>query len=321
MYGTRFANTVLGLADLVLVLGSRLDHGVLGADPSGFARRRALIRVDCDAGELCCRLRPQLPIHADVGPFVAELDNALAARGFRTPQAWRTTIVGEAARWPDTAERTPNAEIDPNRFFDRLGRASRAAKAFVVDAGQHTFFCGQSIKLADGQRYVSSISFGSMGTAIPGAIGAALATGGPVVAISGDGAVQMNIQDLHTVAQRRLPIKFVIMNNRSHGLVRQFQKEILAGRYHATLWDYQVPDLLAVFAAYGIEGRSIVTSAEVDTGLAWLWGDPTRAQVLEFAVDPFLDLCPMVPLGRQIQQMVPSIPPAQLLQSEPTAES
>lgn len=303
IYGTRSANTIMGRADLVLVFGSRLDHGVLGFDPRGFSRNRRVVQVDLDAGEMSVRLRGHTTITGDLRDVVPALSAALELRGYRTPSSWTREIAELAAAFPDTAERQLGPGLDPNVLFDRLGRASRDASAYVVDAGQHTFFCAQSIKLYEGQRYVSSIGLGSMGTAIPGAIGAALATGAPVVAVSGDGAIQLNLQDLHTVSRERLPVKFVLMNNASHGLVRQFQKETLEGRYHATLWDYEVPDFKAIFGAYGIAGRTISSSAELDAALAWLWYDSYKPQLLECRVDPHIDITPAIRAGRQIYQV------------------
>ena len=302
IYGTRSANTTMGRADLILVLGSRLDHGVLGFDPTGFARSRRILQVDLDTAEMS-RVRGHTRIVSDLRDVVPALDAALGLRGYRAPRPWAREIAERAIAFPDTAERPLGEGLDPNLLFDRLGRASRAASVYVVDAGQHTFFCAQSIKLHEGQRYVSSIGLGSMGTALPGAIGAALATGAPVVSVSGDGAIQLNLQDLHTVRRERLPVKFVVMNNSSHGLVRQFQKETLDARYHATLWNYDTPDFKAVFAAYGIPGQTISTHAELEPALEWLWRDPFGAQLLECRVDPHIDVIPAIRPGRQIYQV------------------
>jgi acetolactate synthase-1/2/3 large subunit len=307
-YGTRAANLTMDACDLLLVLGSRLDQGVLGADPGAFARQRTVIQIDMEAGELAARIKSNSAIHADLGPALAQLDVALSARGHRTPDAWIAHIAEIARAHPDLAERPASEMIDPNRFFARLGLASRAAGTFCVDAGQHTWHCAQSLRLQDGQRFLSGTGLWAMGSALPTAIGAALATGRPAVAVAGDGSVQLNIQELGTAKREELPLKIVVIDNASHGMVRQFQAEFMEGRFHATAWNYQVPDLVRICEAYGLEAQSVRQDAEVEAALAWLWSDPQRAQCLRVVVDPGVNVSPSVPFGRQLRDMEPALP-------------
>jgi acetolactate synthase I/II/III large subunit len=309
-YGTRSANLTMDACDLLLVLGSRLDHGVLGADPAAFARQRAIVQIDVDSGELGARLKSNAGIKADLGAALAALTSALGEREYRAPASWIDEVSEIARTFPDTDERPADDLIDPNRFFAQLGRASAAAAVFCVDAGQHTWFCAQSLQLQPGQRFLSSTGLWSMGSAIPAAIGAALSTGLPVVAVAGDGSVQLNIQDLATVVRERLPIKVVVLDNDAHGMVRQFQSEFMQGRHHATVWNYQVPDLARIFGAYGFEARSVDRAADVDAALAWMWSDPQRPQFLRVMIDQRTNVSPSVPFGRQLRDMHPASPPA-----------
>lgn len=308
-YGTRAANMALAACDALLVLGSRLDHGVLGADPAGFTRRRSLIQVDVDQGELHARVNRHIAIESDCAPAIAALAAALAERGYATPQPWMQQLAELGDTFPDTGERPPSTAIDPNVFFARLGKKSQAAAVFCVDAGQHTWFCAQSLRLKAGQRLLSSTGLWAMGSAIPSAIGAALATGRPAVAIAGDGAVQLNIQDLATATRQRLPIKVIVLDNAAHGMVRQFQSEFLEGRHYGTVWDYSVPDLIRIFEGYGFAGRVIKQAAEIDAALDWLWADPAKPQVLRVAIDQSIDVSPSVPFGRQLHEMRPERAP------------
>jgi acetolactate synthase-1/2/3 large subunit len=210
------------------------------------------------------------------------------------------------AQFPTTGERPKVDGIDPNIFAARLDRFCGPAAAYVVDAGQHTWFVGQSIGLHSGQRFVTSTGLHACGTSIPAAVAAALCLKRPIVAIAGDGAIQLNIQELATVIRERLPIKFVIINNRAHGSVRQFQVEFLAGRYHAAVWGLAHPQLQAVFEAYGIASRQISSPNEIDDALEWLWRQSDQAQMLEVMIDTAIEVSPAVPFGRQISSMVPS---------------
>lgn len=305
-YGTRAANLTMDACDLLLVLGSRLDQGVMGADPTAFARQRTVLQIDIDPGELDARIRNNTALRADVGAALAELTSALAARAYRAPEAWAAE-VGEIARaHPDTNERVIDGGIDPNRFFAQLGRASSAAGTYCVDAGQHTWHCAQSLRLQDGQRFLSSTGLWAMGSAIPSAIGAALATDRPAVAIAGDGSVQLNIQDIDSAMREALPLKLLILDNGAHGMVRQFQSEFMQGRHHATMWNYRTPDFERILEAYGLETRTIDRAEEIDDALAWMWSDPRRPQSLRVVTAQTINVTPSVPFGRQLRDMHPA---------------
>ena len=307
MYGARAANTVLSEADVVLVVGSRLDHAVIGADPTGFARKRQVWQIDIDPAEAGARAKPCHVVIGDVGATLDLLDRSELLAGFAVPSEWTSRVNDIVVQFPTTGERAATNGIDPNHFAAHMERFCGPAAAFVVDAGQHTWFVGQSLGLSSGQRFVTSTGLHACGTAIPAAIAAALCLKRPVVAIAGDGAIQLNIQELATVVREKLPIKTVIINNRAHGSVRQFQVEFLAGRYHGAVWGLAHPDLQAVFTAYGIASRKISSPNEIDDALEWLWREPGQAQMLEVMIDTAIEVSPSVPFGRQISAMVPSV--------------
>jgi acetolactate synthase-1/2/3 large subunit len=307
MYGSRAANTVLSEADFVLVFGSRLDHAVLGADPVSFARKRQIWQVDIDPAEAGARAKPCNILVADVAAALEQLSGAAALVEYTVPKAWTLRVAEIVSLYPTTGERAPGSGIDPNRFAARLGSHCRSAAAYVVDAGQHTWFVGQSLVLEAGQRFVTSTGLHACGTSIPAAIGAAMYLKRSIVLIAGDGSIQLNIQDLATIVRENLPIKTVIINNRAHGSVRQFQVEATAGRYHAAVWGLAEPDLGAVFSAYGIAARRISSPDEVEEALEWLWREPDRPGMLEVMIDTDIEVRPSVPFGRQISAMVPRV--------------
>ncbi|WP_165390368.1 thiamine pyrophosphate-binding protein [Thalassococcus sp. S3] len=311
VYGTRRGNLALSEADAVLCIGSRLDHGVIGADPAGFTRRRSVFRVDIDEGEAGARHIKAEVAHADAGAFAAALHDSLSEAQFVLPDPWRQRLRALRDEVSDTAERRHGDSIDPNRFLAALGQASSAAGSYCIDAGQHTWHSAQSLRLKPDQRYVSSTGLWAMGCGLPAAIGAALITKRPAVVIAGDAAVQLNIQEAAIVARERLPVKVVILDNSGHGMVRQFQDEFLDSRHHGT--EPQPPDLNAVFAAYGFAERTVANDQDVADALDWLWATPEAPAVLRVMISAKDHVSPSVPFGRQLRDMKPAAQEGQVV--------
>jgi len=190
----------------------------------------------------------------------------------------------------------------------QLSKFSSAAAAYVVDVGQHQMWAAQSLELTSDQRFLTSGGMGSMGFALPAAIGTALVTASrPVVLVAGDGGFQSNIQELQTVRRNNLAIKMVIVNNNCHGMVRQFQESYFHSRYQSTLWGYSAPDFAKVAAAYGINGRTVDCAGNVEESLAWLWEAPEEPALLQVMVDTFANAYPKIAFGRPITDMEPFV--------------
>ncbi|MEA2195731.1 MAG: acetolactate synthase large subunit, partial [Solirubrobacteraceae bacterium] len=271
-YGNRWANGAIGRADLLLVLGSRLDIRQTGADTAFFKSDRTIFHVDCEPGEINHRVTGCRAVVGDVRVFL----EAVAARaGERMSwSGWQDELDEQREQWPDTSEIRELEGINPNVLMHELSAASTAAGAFVADVGQHQMWAAQSLELSEGQRFMTSGGMGAMGSGLPLAVGIGVIDPRPVVLIAGDGSFQTNIQELETVVRNRLPIKIVIVNNHCHGMVRQFQESYFDGRYPSTLLGYSAPSFAAVAAAYGISARAIEDPDEVEDGLAGLWDDP-----------------------------------------------
>jgi acetolactate synthase-1/2/3 large subunit len=306
MYGNRWANLALLESDAILVLGSRLDPGQTSADVAAWRRGRQILQVDCDPAEIGLRVRGASTLQADLHAFL-ELAVELAALPAAAPRpalaAWRERIAELRAAWPDTAELAGCDGINPNVLVRQLAAASAAALAYTVDAGQHTWWAAQSIQLNAGQRFLAATGLGPMGFALPAGIGVAVATGRPVVVLAGDAALQINIQELQTIVRHRLPVKIVVLNNRCHGMVRQFQESAFAGRYPATVDGYSAPDFARVAAAYGIAGRTAAAAEEVEAALAWLWREPAAPALLEVLLPVATNVYPIVPFGMPLGEM------------------
>ncbi len=318
-YGNRWSNHALGSCDLLIVVGSRLDIRQTGTDTEGLARRR-IFHVDCDPGEINNRVLGVRPVHADAADFLAAvLDAPAPGRSF---DGWLKQIREQQAAWPDEAELKDLPGLNPNRFLRRLGEASGRARAFCIDVGQHQMWAGQSLAFGRGQRFLTSGGMGSMGFALPAAIGACFAGAGePVVVVAGDGGFQLNIQELQTVARNRLPLKMVVLNNRAHGMVRQFQESYFDSRFQSTVVGYDPPDFSRVAAAYGIASRRLDAAAMPDgpaqdravaDALAWLWSDPAAPALLEVGIPTVANVYPKLAFGRPITEMEPLATPLEM---------
>jgi len=250
-------------------------------------------------------------------PLVAHLasffDEALAqARRSPVPRrtAWLARIDELRRQRPDTAECREAPSINPNDFMHRLSEAGSRAGAYVVDVGQHQMWAAQSLDLGPDQRFLTSGGMGAMGFALPAAMGAAFAQPGrPQVVIAGDGGFQVNIQELQTVAHHKLPLKMVVLDNRCHGMVRQFQQSYFDGRYAGTYWGYSAPDFCKVAQAYGLAAAAVAEPGDLAAGLGRLWADPLEPFLLQVRVDTFANVYPKIAFGRPMTEMEPEVQP------------
>jgi acetolactate synthase-1/2/3 large subunit len=172
-------------------------------------------------------------------------------------------------------------------------------------------WAAQSLELGEHQRFLTSGGMGAMGSGLPLAVGAALASTGPIVLIAGDGGFQLNIQELQTVARNELPIKLVVLNNGCHGMVRQFQESYFQGRYPSTLWGYSAPSFTRVAEAYGIPASRVEAPKDVSLALAELWSTD-GPHLLEVAIDVRANAYPKIAFGHPISEMEPFATPKAL---------
>lgn len=312
-YGNRWANLALGRSDFLIVLGSRLDVRQTGSEAQAFKTGREIFHVDCEAGEINNRVTGCHAILSSLKDFLAAALAETAGRRFSSRESWLQEIAALRTQWPDVNELAGVPGINPNRLMHELARVAHSAAAYVVDVGQHQMWAGQSLELALGQRFLTSGGMGSMGFALPAAVGAAVAAPGrPVVVVAGDGGFQCNLQELQTVARNRLPLKMLVLNNRCHGMVRQFQESYFSGRYVSTMWGYDAPDFARVAAAYGIASRAVREPGDVPGALDWLWTDPQSPALLEVAVDPTANAYPKIAFGHPITEMEPFAKPLEM---------
>ena len=305
-YGNRWANIALSRCDALLVLGSRLDIRQTGADTDAFAAGRVIHHVDCDPGEVNNRVTGCQELISSLGPALEALLRPAGDSSQATHAGWSEEIAELAAQWPDTGELPGIEGINPNLLMHQL--SNEAATAYVADVGQHQMWAAQSLELNAGQRFLTSGGMGAMGSALPLAVGAAVASRGPVAMVAGDGGFQLNIQELQTVARNDLPIKMVILNNGCHGMVRQFQESYFDGRYQSTVWGYSAPSFVAVAGAYGVPGRAVEEPGDVAAAVEEMWASE-GPYLLEVAIDVKANAYPKIAFGHPISEMEPFVAP------------
>ncbi|HEX2949223.1 MAG TPA: thiamine pyrophosphate-binding protein [Armatimonadota bacterium] len=304
-YGNRWANYCLAKSDCILVLGSRLDIRQTGAQVDQFTENSTIFQVDIDAGEVNQRVRG---CQAIISSLTAFFDAMLAKKLIPCAcSQWMAVIDMWRRTNPDTEELGTCKGIQPNELMHAIAKASSQAVAFVTDVGQHQMWAAQSLYPQAHQRILTSGGLGSMGYALPGAIGASLATGGaPVVMIAGDGGMQCNLQELQTVVRNRLPLKMLVLDNGSYGMVRQFQQQYFSGRCVGTRWGYSAPDFVRVASAYGLPAQTVTEPGAVQDSLQWLWEDPLSPALLHVGIDVATDIAPKMAFGKPLTEMDPT---------------
>ncbi len=309
-YGNRWGNWSIGEADLLLVVGARLDIRQTGSEVEAFKGDRVIFHVDAEEVEINQRVQGCRAVVADARTFLAELGTrADDARRLPDYGAWIEEITAKRAEWPDTAELPDIEGLNPNVLMHELSAVSGAAEAYVVDVGQHQQWAAQSLELTAQQRFLTSGGMGAMGFSLPAAIGAARATGKPAVVIAGDGCFQLNLQELETVAHLGLPLKIVVVDNGCHGMVRQFQQSYFDGRYQSTVWGYSAPDFSRVAEAFGIGSARADAPEDLAGALAELWADPTVPFLLTVSIDLTANAYPKLAFGRPVTEMEPLAQP------------
>ena len=258
--GERAGNFTVQNSDVLLILGSRLNIRQVSYGWTSFARHAFKIQVDVDPAELAKpTVRPELPVCCDLRLFLEVLAAEADACSWEQPpphKAWLAWCKERVARYPAVLERHRvfNGRINPYHFIDELFRCLTADDVIVCANATATIVPFQAGRLKKGQRLFSNSGSASMGYDLPASVGAAVARGGGrVICLAGDGSLQMNIQELQTVAHHRLPVKIFVLNNSGYVSMRQTQGNFfghLMGEGPAT--GVSFPDIVKVTAAYGL---------------------------------------------------------------------
>ncbi|PYV64320.1 MAG: acetolactate synthase large subunit [Acidobacteria bacterium] len=306
MHGTRAANMALHENDLLLVFGARLDDRVTG-DPSRFAPNAKIVHFEIDPAQLDRVRQCELPVIGDLAQTVPAFHNKLKKASFPDWSAWRAVACGE-----DRAELDPRGLSQPTiRFLDELFGRLPENSVVLADVGQHQMWAAQRYRSASPRGFITSGGLGSMGFALPAAVGVQLSKPDTtVLCVSGDGGFQMNIQELATVRRLNLPIKLVIVDNKYLGMVRQWQQLFYQRNYAETdLSDN--PDFVEIAKAYRINAARLSEDAMREYPVTDVTGDALERflhspepELLVFDCAPEANVYPMVPAGAALSEML-----------------
>jgi acetolactate synthase-1/2/3 large subunit len=255
MHGTRAANYAMDEADLICAIGARFDDRITGK-LSEFAPRAKFIHIDVDPAEISKNVPAHIPIVGDAKNILAKLlpeYRALSADPSRLDEWWQQ-IEAWRKQYPLRYDDSTDNEIKPQFMIQALYEATGGDAIVTSDVGQHQMWTAQYYDFAKPRRWINSGGLGTMGFGLPAAMGAA--AGCPdrlVCCVAGDGSIQMNIQELATISEERIPVKVFVMNNGYLGMVRQWQELFWDGRYsHVDMGDH--PDFVKLAEAYAITG-------------------------------------------------------------------
>jgi acetolactate synthase-1/2/3 large subunit len=309
-YGNRYSNLAVANADFLLIVGTRLDTRITGTRPDSFARGARIVHVDVDANELGQKIRTARCVRADAKRFSPRCRRLPGAAKERA--SWMTRIDRWRMKYPTTPPSPPAGSLNPNRFVRILSEGASDDAIVAVGVGQHQMWVAQSFSLKGTQRALISGGMGSMGFALPAAVGACLASGGAeTIVVAGDGGFQMNIQELQTVVHHGLPLKMVVMNNRSLGMVRQFQETYFDGRLQSTVIGYSAPDFVRIAKAYGIPGAKVRTERGTRAAARRMF-EAKGPFLLEVELGQQTQVNPKLLVNRPIEDMFPFLPREEL---------
>ena len=309
MHGTIEANNTMQNCDVLLAVGARFDDRVIG-NPKHFAQNeRKIIHVDVDPSSISKRVKVDIPIVGDCKDVLRELINMIKESTQRADpkdlDAWWTTIEGWRARNCLAYDDKNQDVIKPQKVIQTLWEMTKDADAYVTsDVGQHQMWAAQYYGFDKPRRWINSGGLGTMGVGIPYAMGIKLAKPeAEVYCVTGEGSVQMCIQELSTCLQYNTPIKVLSLNNRYLGMVRQWQEVEYAGRYSSSYMD-ALPNFVKLAESYGHVGMLIERPQDVEGALHEARKLKDRTVFMDFRTDPTENVFPMVQAGKGITEML-----------------
>jgi acetolactate synthase-1/2/3 large subunit len=302
MHGAVAAVGALQRSDLIVSLGARFDDRVTGKLDS-FAPEAKVVHADIDPAEIGKNRQVDVPIVGDCREVIADLIVALQAEydtGHRGDyQGWIALNEALKARYPLGYDRPADGSVAPQYVIERLGSIVGSDSIYVAGVGQHQMWASQYIRYEHPNTWINSGGLGTMGFAVPAAMGAKVAKPDKTVwAIDGDGCFQMTNQELATCALEDIPVKIAVINNSSLGMVRQWQSLFYAGRYSNTdLHSARIPDFAKLAEAMGCVGLRCDDPGDVDASIGKAMEINDTPVVIDFVVSPDAMVWPMVPAG------------------------
>ncbi len=316
MHGSYATNQSICYCDLLIAVGARFDDRVTGR-VNGFATNAKKIQIDVDPSEINKNVRVDLALVGDARETLQALLRALKRDPGRAAppsrQQWLQRIDSWRAEHPLSYDKYANT-VKPQYVLETISKHTEDDAIISVDVGQHQMWAAQFCSFSRPRTWLSSSGLGAMGYGFPAAMGAQLAfPDRQVVAVVGDGGFQMTLNDLATVAQYHVPVKIAIINNRSLGMVRQWQEIFFEKRYCDIDLNY-APNFVKLAESYGIRGTRVEHRTDVVDAVRDFLSD-REPRLVDFWVDPAENVYPIVPPGAALAEMVVE-PPRVLVEEE-----
>ena len=309
MHGTIEANNAMQNCDVLLAVGARFDDRVIGNPKHFMSVERKIIHIDIDPSSISKRVRADVPIVGHVKDVLGELIAMLRETSARPEAgalaAWWETIEAWRSRDCLRYDNSNPEVIKPQYVVETLCNMTRGTDTYITsDVGQHQMWAAQYYRFDEPRRWINSGGLGTMGVGIPYAMGVKLAKpDAEVFCITGEGSVQMNIQELSTCLQHNTPIKICSLNNRYLGMVRQWQEIEYSGRYSHSYMD-ALPNFVKLAEAYGHVGLLVERTEDVEPALREARRLKDRTVFIDFRTDPTENVFPMVQAGKGITEML-----------------
>ncbi len=308
MHGTLEANMAMHESDVIFAVGARFDDRVIGNPEHFFQNPRKIIHIDIDPSSISKRVKVDVPIVGDINNVLGEMLELLAESD-RRPNApalaaWWKQIEDWRGRNCLNYDRA-SPVIKPQFVIEKLYEVTKGEAIVTSDVGQHQMWAAQYYKFDKPRRWLNSGGLGTMGVGLPYAMGAQFAfPDAQVACVTGEGSIQMNIQELSTCKQFHLPIKVILLNNRYLGMVRQWQQFFYGNRYSESYMD-SLPDFVRLAEAYGHVGMRIERPGDVEGALKEAFG-PLRERFvfMDFITDQKENVFPMVPAGKGLSELI-----------------
>ncbi|MDZ5459567.1 acetolactate synthase 3 catalytic subunit [Azohydromonas lata] len=308
MHGTYEANMTMQHCDVLLAVGARFDDRVIG-NPAHFASvERKIVHVDIDPSSISKRVKVDIPIVGDVKEVLQELIAQIREAQQRPDQQalshWWSQVNGWRQR-ECLSYKNSSEVIKPQFVVQKLAELTRGRDTYITsDVGQHQMFAAQFYGFEEPRRWINSGGLGTMGVGLPYAMGIKLAKPeSDVFCITGEGSIQMCIQELSTCQQYKTPVKVISLNNRYLGMVRQWQELDYEGRYSHSYMD-ALPDFVKLAEAYGHVGLKVERPSDVEPALREAMRLTERTVFLDIRTDPTENVWPMVKAGKGISEML-----------------
>jgi acetolactate synthase-1/2/3 large subunit len=307
MHGTYEANMAMQHCDVLIAIGARFDDRVIG-NPKHFASNpRKIIHIDIDPSSISKRVKVDIPIVGNVKDvlveFLAQLDAAEAKPNAGALQSWWKQIAEWRGR-ECLKYQNSNDVIKPQSVIEQLWQVTKGDAFITSDVGQHQMWAAQYYPFDKPRRWINSGGLGTMGVGLPYAMGVQMANPDATVAcVTGEGSIQMCIQELATCKQYHLTPKIILLNNRFLGMVRQWQELDYGSRYSESYMD-SLPDFEKLAEAYGHVGMRIEKPADVGGALREAFGMKDRLVFMNFITDQAENVWPMVKAGKGLSEML-----------------